>query len=221
MWLSVWNLSAQAIVEPNYGIAELKYLQNENGDDGDDVKASYRELNAEIPANSEVWIPLGVFKYGDFHRLQIEAEGEATVANGSVDFTSWYNAPSPVVFTSNQLSVDGRFQLLYFKSGESIALLAKYKNTSASINEFRVTHFSPRATSWFYQTPSAEDLSAAQPLKAAVSIVAGDQDYSDYELIRGIVVNDTLNVKGNTLLEGNVSVTEAQGDISMGDYGQE
>ena len=82
------SLFAQQLLESNYGVAELQYLQAEDGSDGATVAKAVTELNATVPANSEAYIPLGFYRYGVEHRISISMEGSGANSSGSFSFSN-------------------------------------------------------------------------------------------------------------------------------------
>ncbi len=75
------TLSAQTILEPEIGEVEFAKIQATDGSDGSEAGHVLRTMRTVVPAGEEVWISLGHFEYGDFHRLIVSAHGHSALSN--------------------------------------------------------------------------------------------------------------------------------------------
>jgi len=91
------------VVEPTVELAETTNIDEVLGaiNNGSDYTTSEmfvtRKLTATVPANSEVWIPLGEFRHAVNHKLMINGAGGFANSSLTCEFVVLYNQDQPKV----------------------------------------------------------------------------------------------------------------------------
>lgn len=207
------SLLAQTIIEPEMGEVEYSKLQATDGTDGDLVSERVvRSFKAIVPANQEVWIPLGHFEWGELHKLIVAAKGNSSQSNAEVTFSSSWAGHGTAIRTLNQYSGQGRFRLYWRPMyqtgfGTGISVFMKYKNVSSLNNTVRIEHQGLHYASWRPDELIQEDIDNAIEMKGKIELQTGYTNYADYNLIRGTYLNDNVSVNGSLNVNGESVLT--------------
>lgn len=206
---AIGSLCAQQLLEPDHGIAELQYLQDENGADGAVVGKVVREIKAIVPGNSEVLIPLGEFKYGQMHKLVISTYGNSGNSSGELTFSQTYGNSRPYVLSEKKTTIQNRYKILYYKGmGAWIGMVLSYKNESGLDNPVVVTYDAPTEVSWYYSNPNQVAIDSLQPVQAKLHIAEGFNYNDGYSENPGVYVDGSpvlTDASGLAYLDTHVS----------------
>lgn len=184
-------LLAQTLVDPDYGVAELKYLQAEDGSDGAEVQQVIHQVEHTVLAGQDLFIPLGEFSYGELHKLEVSIAGGALHGAAELAFSSDVNGGELHVLTEKKQVAQGEFEVLYAAGQNGGVLIVLHcVNSSGAGSQVRVNCVSPRKSSWSFVTPTAAQVTALVPVAPVLQLKA----------------------------DGSVKMGKAQGDISMGAF---
>ena len=226
---AVVNLAAQEneelIIEPLIGTVNLEEIQSDDSETNNDY--TVRKFAATIPGGaSNTYIPLGRFRYGLIHQLEIRTAGSAGNSSCICTFSCTWGGRI-FVHTIDQTNWQSRFVLYSYKSGQQRGLVLKYLNSSVQTNVVNVVHKSIGTNAWSAET-NQEFLDGeiakihtdpeAYQLKAGIEQHSGI-DYPSDGLSAGIFINRRTTHREDLILEGDVILSKEQGDISMGAFG--
>lgn len=153
--VSAQDVIIQPVVEETETIDVNKYSDYIEGLKDYDVSGDYsvKTFKAVAPASDTVYIPLGTFNHGNFHRLAISASGAN--ATSAAEYTFTVNATSSTevseslnVHQIQQTNHGSRFQIYAIKDGNLISLILKYTNIAPAINSVTVNHTCQNSSAW-------------------------------------------------------------------------
>ncbi|WP_377178241.1 hypothetical protein [Rubritalea tangerina] len=193
MLCSLSIMKAQTLIAPNHGIAELKYLQADDGSDGSVVRKTVRQVDAEVQAGQEVYIPLGIFAGGAVHEIHISCEGYHAHSTGRLMFVPVYGAVKPTVYLEQKHTYHSRFKVLSYAHGPWVGLVLQYYNAAPAphTNPVRVQFETAFKNKWYFNTPSTEQLNSLVEIEPQLHIASG-QSYEGYSLPSGVYVDGNL-----------------------------
>ncbi|WP_018970348.1 hypothetical protein [Rubritalea marina] len=170
-------LSAQTVVEPDYGVAELKYLQAEDGSDGVDVDKAIVQVEYMVPAGAEVLIPIGEFRVDTVHRIQVSSAGVGGDSSG--ELLLMYKpgkieegVVSEVKFSASHL----HYNVMAADNDDGwLGLLALHAFNPMPVDvKISVSIISPMENSWYYTTPTQTEIARFEPIQPQLLVAKGD-----------------------------------------------
>lgn len=225
--LFCYVLHAQQVATTDVGQAKIQYLQDPSVD-GDTISWATRQINATVQTG-ETWIPLGVFDDATLHTLVIDTDGShSNASSGIIEFTHSWGEAKPYVHHIKQCSFNNRFVIYSYKRGGDIGLVMKYIciQPSPKVGYVSVKHFA-RDGKWidhvptddFYQTLTEDDRITGSIEQHSGRAFANEGIAPGVTINQEATFNGKVSIQNGAELSGEVILTEAQGDISMGAFG--
>ena len=235
---SVLIAQAQNLVEAVPIVYDYE-LADEDGSNSVTVPITTDLIATVPPGEEESWVLLGAFRVGTHHKLDISMNGNSAHSSASVEFSARSNSAARTEFmlqvhTLSQFSYQKFFKLYaYRKEGVNnlVHVFLKYTPHAHETNfSARITSASAATIHRGFAVWGPSDVANISEMLSITPMIAGIEQHRVDRVVgstetvpaptAGIQFNQSTTFNQNVKLEKALILSEPQGDISMGVYGE-